>query len=212
MDEAARVGVGQGLGDLDDDLQGPLLGDGPAGCLEEVEDGRAVDELLDEVGVVLGLAGVDGLDDVVVREFGGGPALLDEPAAGLGVARGLREEDLDGHDPVDRDLPALVHHRLAAAAHLLQQLDAGNLDGGRDGLFLEGGDDAAGLVLRQRAHLDQGIGHGQGALLDLGLVEEPAGGLQFLIGHQAAVQDVLLEPRFDPAQSALIRFGRPRFR
>ena len=63
VDEAALVGVLQGLGDLDDDLERLVLAEDLAGG-QLVVDRVALDVLHDEIVVVAGLADVDGLHDV----------------------------------------------------------------------------------------------------------------------------------------------------
>ena len=208
VDEAARMRVGQGLGDLDRDLEGPLLGHRVAQALELIVQGRAVNELLDEVGVAVDLAGVDGLDDVVVGELGGRAGLLHEAPPRLGVARGLRQEHLDGHDPVDRDLPGLVHDGLAAAPDPLQEFDARNLERlRREGLFFEGGQDAADLPVGHDAGLEDRLRKVEDDARRAALGLDGPGLLDVLFGDEAPFEDVLLETSFGQNGHA----SRPKF-
>ena len=69
--------VGHLLADADD------VGDGEAAVLvDEVAQGRAVDQLHHDVGDAVVVAGVVGGDDVGVREAGRGDRLVAEPGAG----------------------------------------------------------------------------------------------------------------------------------
>src|SRR5688572_14239486 len=145
VDDAVLVGVGQGAGDLDADLQAALLVEPPI-LLHEAGDGSAVHELHHEVVVAVRLADVDARDDVLVVQLGHRARLAQEPLdehAVLGVAGG---EDLDGDDAVHRELLGLEDraHRpladlglqlvardaqLAAAAGRRRHLCLGDLDG-----------------------------------------------------------------------------------
>ena len=96
----ALVGVLQRLGHRQDDLEGRLLVEDLV-LVELVLDRRPLDVLHHEVVVAVDLAGVDRVDDVVVRELGGDLGLAVEPLDELLVLRQRVEQDLDGDDPVD---------------------------------------------------------------------------------------------------------------
>ena len=95
MDDADRVGGGEGVGDLRAEV-----GDGARAELavgvEVLGEADAADQLDHEVGAAVGeLAGVDRAGDVRVIDAGGGDGLALEAGAGLGVARELGADDLD---------------------------------------------------------------------------------------------------------------------
>ncbi len=74
--------------------------------VELVLDRGPLDVLHHEVVIAVDLAGVDGVDDVVVRELGGDLGLAVEPLDELLVLRQGVEQDLDGDDAIDGDLAA----------------------------------------------------------------------------------------------------------
>ncbi len=88
----------------------------------------ALDVLHDEVVVAVDLAGVDRVDDVVVRELGGDLGLALEPLDEFLVLGQGVEQDLDGDDPVDARLPGLVDDPHRALAELRDDLVAGDLE------------------------------------------------------------------------------------
>ena len=109
------MGVGQGLGHGQDDLEGDLLVEDLA-PFEHVLDRLALDELHDEVVVAGDLAGVDHADDVVVRELGGDLGLAAEPLDEFLVLRQGVEQHLHGDDAVDARLLGLVDEAHRALA------------------------------------------------------------------------------------------------
>ncbi len=70
---------------------------------------HAFDVLHDEVRMTIDLAGVDGRDQVRVRELCCELGLAHEPHAELGAAGQVCVEDLHGDDPVEAFLPGTVH-------------------------------------------------------------------------------------------------------
>ena len=88
----------------------------------------ALDVFHHEVVVAVDLAGVDRVDDVVVRELGGDLGLAVEPLDEFLVLGQGVEQDLDGDDPVDARLLGLVDDPHRALAELLEDLVAGDLE------------------------------------------------------------------------------------
>ena len=120
-------GVLERLGDRQHDPDGLLLLEDLV-LVEVVLDRRPFDVLHHEVVVAVDLAGVDRVDDVVVRELGGDLGLALEPLDELLVLGQGVEQDLDGDDPVDADLLGLVDDPHRALAELLDDLVAGDLE------------------------------------------------------------------------------------
>ena len=102
-----------------DDPQGLFLVEGLV-LVEEILDGGPFDILHDEVVVAVDLAGVDRVDDVVMRELGGDHRLALEPLDEFFVLGQGLEQDLDGDDPVDALLLGLVDDPHRALAELLR--------------------------------------------------------------------------------------------
>ena len=135
VDDAARVGGGQAVGDLGGDGQG--LGRGQGAALDLGPQALAAAEGHgDEHAPVLALADlVDGAD-VRVVEDGGGLGLVDEALAGLGVVDELRGQELEGDGAAELEVVGLVDDAHAAAADLAEEA----IFAGDDGA----GEDAAG--------------------------------------------------------------------
>ncbi|MBK9128247.1 MAG: hypothetical protein IPM13_10670 [Phycisphaerales bacterium] len=115
------VGVQQGLSDLRDDLDRFLLGVHLA-VGQLVVDRAALDELHDEVVKAVGLADVDGLDNVVVVELRRRPPLAVEARDELGVLAQPLRQHLHRDDAVEAELLAAVDDRHRAGAALVEKL------------------------------------------------------------------------------------------
>ena len=122
VDDAPAVGVGEGLHDLGDEVEGLPPGQLAPLLLHVLLEGDAVQQLHDDVVQLRRVGHVVHRHDVGVGEHGHGLGLVVEAAAELGVLGQLLLEDLDGHQPVEPVIPALVHHGHAADADALQDL------------------------------------------------------------------------------------------
>ena len=72
-------------------------------------------ELHDEIGQpVLGLAEIVDIDDVGVVDAVHSPGLSQEPGAEVLLAPPFRLKDLDGHDPIDEQMPGAIDRSHAA--------------------------------------------------------------------------------------------------
>ena len=118
MQDAARVGRGEPVADLDRGLE--RLANGQAAAQQPTLQRLALDELEDDVRDVALVPDVVHGHDRRVLDRAGRPRLVLEQAQPLGVARRLEVEELD------RDLAAEA--RVAGAIHLGHPADA---EGGR---------------------------------------------------------------------------------
>jgi hypothetical protein len=143
VDDAARVGVLDGAGDLRED------GGGLGGGELLAREAAAVDELHRDHVLVADVADLVDADDARVAQRGGGLSLAAE-ADELLLAAGA-EEDLEGDPAAQGAFPRLIDHAHAAAAELLDE----------DVLAEEvlrallGGGDLLGQVVRQLARREQ---------------------------------------------------------
>ena len=120
VDDAAAVGVPQGLDDLGDEVQGlppvelvPLL-------LHVLLQGDAVDELHDDVLDIGGAADVVHSHNVGVRQHGNSLRLIVETAAQLCVLGQIVPQDLQGHQTVEPMAAGLIDPGHTAHADELQ--------------------------------------------------------------------------------------------
>jgi len=133
MDEPAGVGMLEGFGDLDADIESVFLR--AAFVLYDVViDGAAVDVLHHEVVVFTGLADVESADDVGVVELGGGAAFGVETLDELRAAGELFGEDFDGDEAVEGELLGFVDGGHGAGTELAEDFVAGDLLAGAFGL------------------------------------------------------------------------------
>ena len=123
MDDASRVGVVQGEGDLPGDLEGATGREALA--LGEVGEWEAVDEAHREVVDVAVLLGVVDLDDVGVLELRAGAGLPVEPLEELGGGVLPGDEDLEGDEASEGGLAGLVHDPHPSVGDLIDDLVAG---------------------------------------------------------------------------------------
>ncbi len=99
MDHAQRVGVAQGLGQLDADLEHHL--DAEALLGHQGVERAAVEQLHGDVGITVGHADVVDGDDVGVRERAGGLGLAQEAGGVFAVRAQLGLEHLDRQVALD---------------------------------------------------------------------------------------------------------------
>ena len=97
---------------------------GPA--VDLLGEAAAVDEFEGEVGEATGLADVVDLDDIGVLEAGDGLGLPVEAGQGLGAGVGAGQDHLERDQTTQVDLAGLVNDPHAAAAQLLEDLEAGD--------------------------------------------------------------------------------------
>ena len=95
VDDAAGVGGGEAAGDLDGMRQGFLERETSSG--ETRAEGRAFEELEDEVGAAVLPADVEDGEDVGVGESSGGPGLALEALQAIGICGDIFGEDLERH-------------------------------------------------------------------------------------------------------------------
>ena len=100
VDQPLLGGVLERLGDRQRDPEGFFLLEDLV-LVEVILDRGPFDVFHDEVIVAVDLAGVDGVDHVIVRELGGDHGLALEPLDEFFVLGQRVEQDLDGDDPVD---------------------------------------------------------------------------------------------------------------
>ena len=144
-----------------DDAEGFLLVERLV-LVEVVLDRVSFDVLHDEEVVAVDLAGIDRIDDVIVRQPRGDLGLALEPLDEFLVLGQGIEQDLDGDDAVDAHLLGLVDHAHRALADLLDHLIAGDLELLRRSRRPPGGDGPSG------SGEDLGLDHDlQQALRDL---------------------------------------------
>jgi len=200
--EAVVVGVGEGVSDLDDDVDGFLLAEAVAAG-EVVGDGLALDVFHDEVVVAAGLADVDGLDDVGVVELAGGLAFFVEALDVLGVFAEAAGQDLDRDRAVEAELLGFVDERHRPGPDLAQDLVAGNLVG-RGLVLFDALLEPLGLAGRDVAQLDHQLPQHYGSDLRplLKLLQRVA---ELVIRAEPLIDRHLAEHR------VIIRFGRHSF-
>ena len=120
VDDAAGVGRGEGVADLQDHRAEP----GPRERAAAREQGRevlAVEQLHRHVGEALGgEADVDDVDDVGVSHQRGGAGLLQEATDDVGLHGLVGVEDLDGELAADGDVLGEVDGGHAAVAEVLE--------------------------------------------------------------------------------------------
>ncbi len=205
----ALGGVLQRLGDRQRDPQRLFLVEGLV-LVEKILDGRAFHVLHHEVVVAVDHAGVDRVDDVVMRQLGGDHRFALESLDELFVLGEGIEQDLDRDDPVDARLLGLVDHPHRALAELLDHLVAGDLKLaiGLAGLLHQPRHLAAGQDLGLDHDLQQALGNvvflGD-QLLTLRLACLDLGGR-----GQAAPENRLLQLRFVDGRRALGVLARDR--
>ena len=120
MDDAPAVGVGQGLHDLGDEVEGLPPGQLAPLLLHILLEGDAVQQLHHDIVQLRGVGHVVHRHDIGVRQHGNGLGLVVEAAAELGVGGQFLLQDLNGHQTVEPVVTALVHHGHAADADALQ--------------------------------------------------------------------------------------------
>ena len=117
MNDAVRMGMSQGPGNLLDDAGHFVIGERTLPP-DPLAGGLAIDVPHHEEDEVLPfLDGVDG-DDVGMRKPGGGAGLAEKPGPKVGTHRQGRGEQLDGHQAVEGDLAGEKHHAHAPTAQL----------------------------------------------------------------------------------------------
>src|SRR5262249_14861672 len=120
MDHAARMRVGDGLTDLQVDLQETLaVGGAVLAFREERGERAALDELHREIGTARALEAevVDG-HDAGVLELAADLRLLDESIEDRGVAEVVLAQELHRDVAAEVRVAALLHHADAAARDL----------------------------------------------------------------------------------------------
>ena len=123
VDEAPAVGVFQGLGDLDGEVEG-LLPIEDALLLHILLQRNAVDQLHDDVIGIAGAGHVVNGNDVGMAEHGNGLALCVKTAPELFVLGMLILQNLNGHKTIQPMAASLVHHCHTTGAQHLQYLIA----------------------------------------------------------------------------------------
>ena len=103
--------------------------------LHEFRQRLAADVLHAEEAGAVGLADVVNLDDVRVRELGGGVGLAGEPGDEHRVGRPPLAHHLEGDVAVERELPGEVDRAHAAAAEFAFDRVAAHVDPNRNGDF-----------------------------------------------------------------------------
>ncbi len=125
MDQAALLGVFERLGHRHHDPKRGLLLDDLV-FIERVFDRGPFNVFHHEEVMAIHLAGIDRVDDIVVRELGGDLGLAVEPLDELFILGERIEQDLHGDDPIDARLPRLEHHPHRALAEPLDNRVAGD--------------------------------------------------------------------------------------
>ena len=119
MDDAARMCVGERIGECEADLEHVLVGKRAAG--DQLGECIAVDQLADQVEGVVDCAGLVQRDDRRVRQARGGQRLARRP---LAVPVGTQPDPLDGDLAMQELVAGAPHLAEAAAAESLEQLVA----------------------------------------------------------------------------------------
>src|SRR5262249_51065399 len=126
VQDAQRMRVGQGLGDLGDDLPGAFLGHRTV--LQLLVQRLPVEKLEDQERSVVPSAPIVRSDDVRVVQAGGGPGLAIEKLQ-LGVVKAPPSlEQLDRHRTREDAVARLEHPGEAAPANLAHQLETAGDD------------------------------------------------------------------------------------
>jgi hypothetical protein len=120
MHDAGAVGGGDGVGDLERELE--RLAQGQAALRDHAVERPALDVLHhDELEVAVGSEVVHG-HDVGMIERRGGPRLAHEARAPRRVVGGQRRQQLQRDDAAEAGVARLVDHAHPALAELLQHL------------------------------------------------------------------------------------------
>ncbi len=151
MYQASSVSVLKGLGYLQDDPQCLALIVDSTG-FQLLLDGRAFDVLHHKVMDAAGNAHVDGLDNVIMAQFGSQMSFPVEPRDQVVFRGQARMEDFDRDQTVHAELPGLVDRAHGTDAQLLQKPIAGDLLVEQGGQFLLG---SVALIGRQEARFHQ---------------------------------------------------------
>ena len=122
VDDAPAVGVGQGLHDLGDEMEGLPPGQLAPLLLHVLLEGNAVQQLHHDIVQLRRVRHVIHRHDIGVRQHGDGLGLVVEAAAELRVLGQIFPKDLDGHQPVEPVTACLVHPGHAPGADDLQDL------------------------------------------------------------------------------------------
>jgi hypothetical protein len=128
VDEPGAVGGVERVGDLLADAD--HVGDGQATLLvDQVAEGRALDQLHHDVRDAVVVARVVGGDDVGVRETGGGDRLVAEAGPGALVGGEVGPQDLDRHPAREDGVVGHPHGRHAPARDRRHEAVAAAEDG-----------------------------------------------------------------------------------
>ena len=123
------MGVPEGLGDLDDDIEGLMFAVNLA-CREIVVEGFAFDVFHHEVVVSACLADVHGLDDIGVIEFACGLTLFIKTFDVFFIFGEAFWQDFDCDDSVQAELSCFINDGHSACAEFAENQVAGYLMGG----------------------------------------------------------------------------------
>lgn len=117
MDDLKVVGAREAAGELEVDVDRAAEVQRPGGALEHGLQGLALEVSHHQEGrAVVGLALVEDLDDVLVREPAGGGGLTSKSLAQAGVGGQLAAKDLDCDRAFGGDVPRAVHRGHSARA------------------------------------------------------------------------------------------------
>ena len=127
VDEAVLERVAETARDLPGDVERPFLRQ-PSRLVDLLEERLAGDVLHDEVIAAVGLAAVEGADDVLVGDLRGGARFLEEVLDIRPIFREVRRKELDRDEPVEAFLPRQVDVAHAARAQPPLETESGDVD------------------------------------------------------------------------------------